>query len=111
MTTASDVGMGVSPEQTYAAAPDLDTEANWVRQAAGWEDDQDRDYLLRHAALLDRVALNEPHHRRAAEEATAAALVLLDTDRATGPVPRHHAAETDPRGYVRQEYAYWLTSQ
>ncbi|MFB8350258.1 hypothetical protein [Streptomyces niveus] len=65
-----------------------------------------REYWLRKAALLDRVALRCERagvHGEASADAEAAALYLVDTDRARTP-----ATDADPRGYVRREYACWI---
>ncbi|MEU4032944.1 hypothetical protein [Streptomyces collinus] len=102
-----------TPEQAYALAPNLIREIGWTartaRLAAGeWCSGEDaREYWLRKAALLDRIALHGEadgiHDNDAAELAEAAAAHLVDTDQARTP-----ATDADPRGYVRQEYARWI---
>ncbi|MFJ2610264.1 hypothetical protein ACIO13_35685, partial [Streptomyces sp. NPDC087425] len=103
------------PEQAYATAPSILSEIGWtVRAAADIEcfGELEREYYLRKAALLDRIALlDDPGMADggdATDTALAAALMLLDTDR-TGMDPRlADLAESDPRGYVRQQYAAQL---
>ncbi|SED08366.1 hypothetical protein [Streptomyces sp. 2133.1] len=97
-------------EKAYAGAPSLVSESKWIAEtAANWEDELNREWYLRHAALLDRIALdiahldNQPGATRAAEEADATAVLLLDLDQA----PRDY----DPRAYVRQQYALWHAQQ
>ncbi|MEU6572519.1 hypothetical protein [Streptomyces sp. NPDC046805] len=62
----------------------------------------DREYFLRKAALLDRVALAEADGpddiTRAAAEAAG---LLMELDDA--------GVICDPRAYVRQQYAHWVT--
>jgi len=91
-------------EQAYADAPSILSEIGWTaRTLAALEcfTELDRDFYLRKAALLDRIALlDEPDAPgEITETAVAAALHLIDTDQAdvTG----------DPRAYVRRHYAYW----
>ncbi|WP_329128330.1 hypothetical protein OG727_21340 [Streptomyces caniferus] len=98
-----------TPEQAYLKAPGIVSESKWIAEvAAVWEDDLDREWYLRHAALLDRLALrialldNQPGAGRAALEAEATAIVLQDLD-GSGVI-------CDPRYYVRQQYALWRAS-
>lgn len=112
-----------TPEKAYATAPSTLDELEWINHTAaetGWDEELDRQYFLRKAAVFDRIAL-----RNAADEdridtagnedvAEAAAVMLLDYDKTgrepyggTPYPPGHPAAEADPRGYVRQEYALW----
>ncbi|MFJ3954280.1 hypothetical protein ACIPXV_30320 [Streptomyces libani] len=99
-----------SPDEAYANAPHLVAETAMLTvTAADPETELDREWYLRHAAILDRVALHiacfddEPGAETAAEDAEATAVILLDLDQA----PRDY----DPRAYVRQQYALWLTQQ
>lgn len=99
-----------TPEQAYTNATDLVAETTRLTvTAADPETELDREWYLRHAALLDRVALhiagfdNDPGADKAAEEAEATAAILLDLDQA----PRDH----DPRAYVRQQYALWASGK
>ncbi|WP_328480267.1 hypothetical protein OHS71_17250 [Streptomyces sp. NBC_00377] len=95
-----------TPEQAYADAPSIFDEIGWtVRTLAAREcfTKLDREFYLRKAALLDRIALlDEPGNPRGTTEtAVAAALYLLDLDQP--------GAICDPRAYVRQQYARSLT--
>ncbi|MGW1295089.1 hypothetical protein [Streptomyces sp. NPDC002533] len=113
-----------NPEQAYADAPAVSHELEWVRVTvmdpplhAGIN----REYRLRRAAVLDRMALGLAPGLgvvATAEDVTEAALHLMDLDStaglgpsglADGPyAPDHPESTRDPRGYVRQEYAIWL---
>ncbi|MFJ2816227.1 hypothetical protein [Streptomyces sp. NPDC087294] len=103
------------PEQAYANAPSILSEIGWtVRTAADAEcfSELDRDYYLRKAAVMDRIALNDASEMfkdgDATDTALAAALMLLDTDRTHLDPHLADLAENDPRGYVRQQYAAQL---
>nr|WP_011475442.1 hypothetical protein [Streptomyces sp. 44414]ABC67380.1 pRL2-17 [Streptomyces sp. 44414] len=75
-----------------------------------------REVLLREAALIDRLALEDPE---ANGDALKAALELkeFDTRQGLGPgatfegviPPYADQWQDEPRGYVRQEYHHWLT--
>lgn len=99
-------GVWPTPEEAYALAPSIISEIGWTfRTVAAREcfTQMDREYYLRKAALLDRIALlDEPDepHGDATETAEAAALYLLDLDQ-PGVI-------CDPRSYVRHEYARWV---
>ncbi|MEU1627354.1 hypothetical protein ABZ746_18910 [Streptomyces sp. NPDC020096] len=109
-----------TPEQAYANAPSIDQEIGWTVHTIAEAEcftALDREFYLRKAALLDRIALvDEPDlFSDATEAAEAAAVVLLDTDKSAGGRyhgrhywPEHPAAGANPRGYVRQEYADWV---
>ncbi|MFD8392933.1 hypothetical protein ACFV2N_27970 [Streptomyces sp. NPDC059680] len=94
-----------TPEQAYANAPSINSEIGWVARTLATTEcftEPDRDFYLRKAALLDRIALlDEPEapDGDATTTADAAAVFLLDMDQ---PGPFY-----DPRAYVRQEYAHW----
>ncbi|QES42577.1 hypothetical protein DEJ49_17750 [Streptomyces venezuelae] len=101
----------IAPTEAYALAPSILSEIGWTtRTVADAEcfDELEREYYLRKAALLDRIALlDEPDlfsDGDVTETALAAALMLLDIDRPH--LAAHLAAEgeKDPRGYVRQQY-------
>ncbi|WP_051798967.1 hypothetical protein [Streptomyces sp. NRRL S-337] len=95
-----------TPEDAYVDAPAITYESAWTERTANVAPDElDRDWYLRHAALLDRIALrDEPTQPgTATEEADATARGLLDLDQA----PRDY----DPRAYVRQQYALWAAEQ
>ncbi|MFF2641052.1 hypothetical protein ACFVUB_14520 [Streptomyces niveus] len=97
-----------SPEQAYEHAPDILSEIGWTVRAVTdaidmpYDSGDVREYWLRKAALLDRIALRAPGGRDSTLDANAAALYLVDTDHARTP-----ATDTDPRGYVRHQYARW----
>ncbi|GAA2220664.1 hypothetical protein [Streptomyces indiaensis] len=92
-----------TPEQAYAKAPSIVSEIGWTARTIATAEcftELDREFYLRKAALLDRIALmDEPEDlfSEATETAHAAALSLMDTDQ-PGLI-------CDPRAYVRQQYA------
>ncbi|MER6692671.1 hypothetical protein [Streptomyces minutiscleroticus] len=102
-----------APDEAYALAPSIISEIGWTAHTLATAEcftTLDRDFYLRKAALLDRIALlDEPDddHGDATAAAEAAALFLLDRDQAqTGTTAPDHAAGY-ARGYVRQQYARW----
>ncbi|MGV9898881.1 hypothetical protein [Streptomyces tendae] len=100
-----------APEAAYAPAPSILNEMRWVTNAVATAEcftELERDYYLRKAALLDRIALMDepaPPFGDATETAEAAAVFLLDTDRDHLAGHLAEQADKDPRGYVRQQYA------
>ncbi|MCP3820309.1 hypothetical protein NLX86_20060 [Streptomyces sp. A3M-1-3] len=115
-----------TPEQAYAKAPNIISEIGWTAQRARealWPVHQSdvREFWLRKAALLDRIALDDRTagiHTDAPEVALNAARKLLDVDRdgvgnygGTPYWPEHPEAIADPRGYVRQEYGLWAKNK
>ncbi|THA37118.1 hypothetical protein [Streptomyces sp. A1547] len=110
------------PEAAYATAPSIISEIGWT--AGGARDClhgiQVREFWLRKAALLDRIALTEddPMGGDAATLAVEAARQLMEIDHAAGLgpsgyadgpyTPDHLDSVREPRGYVRQEYALWI---
>lgn len=99
-----------NPVDAYATAPSVTSESTWIAQAAAdWQRELDREWYLRHAALLDRLALFTALHDcvpgagHAAQTADAAAVYLLDMDQAPKGL--------DPRAYVRQQYALWASGK
>ncbi|MEU3949148.1 hypothetical protein [Streptomyces sp. NPDC029526] len=100
-----------SPDRAYALAPSVLREMAWVTNTIATAEcftELDRDYYLRKAALLDRIALMDepaPPFGDATEAAKAAAVFLLDTDRAHLEPLMAERAERDPRGCVREQYA------
>ncbi|MDX3755462.1 MazG-like family protein [Streptomyces sp. AK02-04a] len=110
-----------TPADAYATAPDLTCEIAWTAAIARTlmdkpsGDDADRDYWLRKAAVLDRIALDyeaDGVHHHTADIAAAAARQLIEIDYGGDPYwPEHPAMLTHPRGYVRQEYARWAKNQ
>ncbi|MFD3946830.1 hypothetical protein [Streptomyces sp. NPDC058579] len=115
-----------TPEQAYALAPSIVGEIGWTARRARealWpiHSANVREFWLRKAALLDRIALDDRTagiHTDAPELALNAARKLLDVDRdgdgnygGTPYWPDHPEATANPRGYVRQEYARWAKHQ
>ncbi|MET7692081.1 hypothetical protein ABZT06_29565 [Streptomyces sp. NPDC005483] len=95
-----------TPEQAYATAPGINSEIGWTARFladTACFTELGREFYLRKAALLDRIALlDEPGTvGDATQAADAAALYLLDLDQ-PGVI-------CDPRAYVRQQYARTLT--
>ncbi|WP_318208365.1 hypothetical protein [Streptomyces sp. SJL17-1] len=101
-----------TPEQAYAKAPSTISEIGWTARTARTVSDGSfgaeatREFWLRKAALLDRIALadervDEPGD--ATEAADRAARQLMDVDDA--------AVICDPRHYVRQQYTRHTTHQ
>ncbi|MFE7711629.1 hypothetical protein ACFU6I_39075 [Streptomyces sp. NPDC057486] len=118
------------PQEAYANAPDLRREMHQVLALGAERDGRrarpvtgplvdataaERAWLLRRAALMDRMALDDPGRGPLAAAAeTAEQLVLHDRrhpDLVAGP---HHpdAITLAPghRLYVRQEYAAWTAA-
>ncbi|MGW0469694.1 hypothetical protein [Streptomyces coeruleorubidus] len=90
-----------TPEQAYASAPSINSEIGWTARTLAEAEcytELDREFYLRKAALLDRIALlDEPTAPGdATDTAHAAAVRLLDRDQ-PGVI-------RDPRAYVRQQY-------
>ncbi|MEU9661473.1 hypothetical protein [Streptomyces chartreusis] len=98
-----------TPEQAYANAPSINSEIGWTARTLADAEcftELGRDFYLRKAALLDRIALlDEPDvpYGDATQAADAAAVFLLDMDQ-QGPF-------CDPRAHVRQQYAHSLTDE
>ncbi|MFF4228996.1 hypothetical protein [Streptomyces sp. NPDC001820] len=100
-----------TPDEAYALAPSIISEIGWTARTARTAADPfgqelGREFWLRKAAVLDRIALADEHanmHGDATEVAAKAAQRLTDTDDA--------AAICDPRHYVRQQYAHWAKHQ
>jgi hypothetical protein len=99
----------------YPTAPALEDELAWLadpgrrylrrpRQRGIGPDTAPREFALRHAAALDRVALREPAPAAvAAAEAAAEDLWILDG--------WDENWERSPlRGYVRQAFSRWLAA-
>ncbi|ANP56669.1 hypothetical protein J2Z21_007175 [Streptomyces griseochromogenes] len=127
--TAAVIG-AAPPHQAYADAPDLRRETHLVLALGAERDGRqartgtgppvetpatERAWLLRRAALMDRMALDDPSPGPVGAAAqTAEQLVLYDRrhpDLVAGP---HHpdaiALGPSRRPYVRQEYAAWTAA-
>ncbi|MFF0204781.1 hypothetical protein [Streptomyces sp. NPDC005017] len=109
-----------TPEEAYTLAPSIIREIGWTAQTAADKPhgaDMDREYWLRKAAVLDRIALSDEEDNvtgDATEAATQAARWLIAYDQVgkhdyhgAPHRPEHPATNAEPRGYVRQEYAHW----
>ncbi|MET8031394.1 hypothetical protein [Streptomyces sp. NPDC005345] len=94
-----------TPEAAYATAPSMVREIGWTARTAREVASGTfpaREFWLRKAALLDRIALHDNSGgmpTAAADLAVQAARQLMDLD--DKPVL------CDPRAYVRQQYALW----
>ncbi|MEV7566352.1 hypothetical protein [Streptomyces tanashiensis] len=97
-----------TPEQAYAGAPSIISEIGWTARTARtvvaqpFGSQTNREFWVRKAALLDRIALDAPASG-APDAATHAAHQLMEADDA--------AVICDPRHYTRQQYARWLSNQ
>lgn len=125
VTAEQPVSHWPAPETAYATAPSVISEIGWT--ARGVRDClhgiQVREFWLRKAALLDRIALtdDDPVNGDAATLAVEAARRLMEIDDAAGLgpsgyadgpyTPDHPDSVRQPRGYVRQEYALWVRHQ
>ncbi|WP_435191055.1 hypothetical protein [Streptomyces sp. bgisy126] len=115
-----------TPETAYAKAPSVISEIGWT--ARGVRDCLHgvhvREFWLRKAALLDRIALDDERHGVPGDAAAlvveaARRLMELDDAAGLGPsgyadgpyTPDHPDSVREPRGYVRQEYALWIGKQ
>ncbi|MEW1914399.1 hypothetical protein AB0442_39430 [Kitasatospora sp. NPDC085895] len=123
-----------TPGEAYADAPEPHVETaamlNLVRADHGTPQVHDREWVLRHAALLDRAALPAAAPARAGSGAVAgpgggsnpaavgAAMQLRQMDRhggtgrgALGPDAPEWDGEEGAIGYLRQEYLVWRSGQ
>ncbi|MCX5228978.1 hypothetical protein [Streptomyces sp. NBC_00233] len=95
-----------TPEEAYGKAPSTISEIGWIAKAAAerpFGRESNREFWLRKAALLDRIALADDTTSDATEAADLAARRLMDVDDA--------AVICDPRHYVRQQYTLWHIHQ
>ncbi|CAD5959366.1 MULTISPECIES: hypothetical protein [unclassified Streptomyces] len=120
-------GRWPTPDAAYALAPGIVHEIDWTMRTAvhtPFGVPLGREFWLRKAALLDRFALRDEAAGFSGETvhaATEAARCLLGIDHAAGlgpggyangPYPPDHPDSThNPRGYIRQEYALWVSNQ
>ncbi|MFD6229871.1 hypothetical protein ACFWFZ_23795 [Streptomyces sp. NPDC060232] len=124
LTAEEQPGRWPAPEVAYATAPSIISEIGWT--ASGVRDClrglHVREFWLRKAALLDRIALTDKDPESdAAILAVEAARRLMAVDDSAGPgpggyadgsySPDHPDSIRDPRGYARQEYASWIRRQ
>ncbi|MEV7830835.1 hypothetical protein AB0P12_09460 [Streptomyces subrutilus] len=113
VTAEQAVNRWPAPEIAYAKAPSIISEIGWT--ARGSRDCLHgvhvREFWLRKAALLDRIALtdDDPVNGDAATLATEAARRLIELDGARAL--DHPDSTSQPRGYIRQEYAVWIGKQ
>lgn len=94
-------------EQAYVDAPSILSEIGWTARTVAAREcftALDREFYLRKAALLDRIALLDKPDAPGdvTDTAVAAAVFLMDMDQ-PGVI-------CDPRAYVRQQYALSLTT-
>ncbi|MYT19982.1 hypothetical protein GTW69_06705 [Streptomyces sp. SID7760] len=122
VTAEQPVSHWPAPESAYATAPSIISEIGWTARSvsACLHGIQVREFWLRKAALLDRIALTDdnPVSGDAATLAVEAARRLMEIDDAAGLgpsgyadgpyTPDHPDSVREPRGYVRQEYAIWI---
>ncbi|MDW4904585.1 hypothetical protein RB628_04320 [Streptomyces sp. ADMS] len=117
-------GSWPTPEAAYVFAPNTAREIAWVAGTAvdrRHGESPSREYWLRKAALLDRIALSDEQAGITGDAdtaATEAARRFVDHDRdnsgghLSGPIrAAYPRAAAEPRGYVRQEYAHWASNQ
>ncbi|TJZ99694.1 hypothetical protein [Actinacidiphila oryziradicis] len=104
-----------TPDMAYASAPNIIREIGWVARTAAnrpYDKPSLREFWLRKAALLDRIAIKDGGDGAlTVGEHAAAVFAGYDRDHHTGTGPHGpDAIEWDPsyRPYVRQEYAAWL---
>jgi hypothetical protein len=98
------------PHEAYANAPDLRREMHQAL-ALGAE----RAWLLRRAALMDRMALDDPGPGPVGAAAQTAEQLLLHDRRHPDLVAGPHQPDAitlgpSRRPYVRQEYAAWTVA-
>ncbi|MFJ4647525.1 hypothetical protein ACIP6Q_28895 [Streptomyces bobili] len=86
--------------EAYASAPDAQSELAWLCDREPHE--RDREWWLRRAAVVDRMACGlTPGAIATDEQALDIARRLMELDET--------AVICDPRAYVRQQYARWTT--
>jgi hypothetical protein len=112
-----------TPQTAYAHAPSIISELNWLAREMSAHltgEPMPREYWLRKAAVLDRIALDEADTygpasaAEAALTATLAACQLADLDHRSGDGDTDSTPDTgpgpSPRRYVRQAYLTWRTT-
>lgn len=115
---------GIAPNSpdldlAYVGAPSVNEEIGWLGEHASgraFGQEQDREFLLRKAAVMDRIALKEEAAyapevaAESMETADQAALQLIEYDVAHTGLSLKGAeliTGSDHREYVRQEYRAW----
>lgn len=101
-----DAAHSPTPEAAYDTAPDIVREIGWTARTAREVVSgafPAREFWLRKAALLDRIALHDNGPSAAADLAVQAARELMGLD--------DEPVLCDPRAYVRQQYALWAQIQ
>lgn len=123
MSSRSTAAKASDPGVAYAGAPGIIGEIGWVaRQASGHRlsSELGREFWLRKAAVLDRIALQEVATyatevaASAVETAELAALRLIEYDTARRGLSTRGAdlsAGLEHREYVREEYRAWSLTQ
>jgi hypothetical protein len=99
---------------TYADAPPLDDELAWLRaRTGGPQFEPSREFWLRQAALLDRLALQGGAVPLVLAALGAADRLVAHDVEHHGLSPRGHdlVAAEDHQAYVREEYRVWLLTQ
>ncbi|MGW1801899.1 hypothetical protein ACWCQN_39820 [Streptomyces sp. NPDC001984] len=98
-----------TPEEAYTLALSIVSEIGWTARTAAdrpFYGGLNREFWLRKAALLDRIALSDEADSvtsDAADLASRAGQRLVELD--------DTAVICDPRHYVRQQYAHWAKNQ
>ncbi|MET7658034.1 hypothetical protein ABZS99_03865 [Streptomyces sp. NPDC005463] len=112
MSRRAPAGPWPAPETAYANAPSIVSEIGWTARTArtiatgSYDAVSEREFWLRKAGLLDRIALSDGADNAtsdAADLATRAAQRLMELDGAV--------VICDPRHYLRQQYAHWAKDQ
>ncbi|MGY4913941.1 hypothetical protein ACWD9K_01730 [Streptomyces sp. 900116325] len=107
--TCRDAEQRPTADMAYAKAPSVIREIGWTAQAAAdkpFGSTLGREFWVRKAAVLDRIALADERAGApgdAAELAAEAARRLMQLDDSN--------VICDPRSYARQQYAHWDCNQ
>ncbi|MEU9054505.1 hypothetical protein AB0D37_29475 [Streptomyces sp. NPDC048384] len=98
-TPEPDVTEWPNATKAYATAPEPSSELEWLRAT----EDRGREWLLRRAALMDRMASGLiPGYTTSSSLALDLASRLMTLDGAV--------VGCNPRAYVRQQYALWAAT-
>ncbi|WP_372408726.1 hypothetical protein [Streptomyces luteireticuli] len=104
---------GTTFTMAYSDAPSLFSEVVWLRKYGRVLGSQDREFLLRKAAMFDRIAIKETA-RPVIEAVERLARQLVEHDVAHAGLSLRGSELTcgdDYRAYVRQEYLAWRRAQ